>query len=441
MSSRRRAVFSGTPHGDDPTVASPSRGTRHLAEADDADSAHRGDNGLVSTTSRDPIDELADLAARAGKDARRVLAGPDGPLAFALVLGLVAMLEVTVYADDIGPAMIANLLATLPLALARRYPAWATGAIVFGAAVALGTDGGTLTIAALLGLLIALYLFAVRYGRWWSVIPVLPFLANAIEPYSGEDSGFPGVLLLMVVVAAAALGDSRRQRGEALAERDETRQAMVDTLQDQAALGERARIARDLHDVVAHHVSAIAVQAESARLTTEGLPEEGRAHFEAIGQTARDALTEMRRMLGVLREDANGEPARAPQPSLTRVDELVETARAAGSPVTLTLEGAVTPLPQGVDLCAYRILQEALTNVRRHASGAAVEVELEYKPDALRLRVRDHGPGAESPDPDGHGLLGMRERAIMVGGTLTAAPAEGGGFAVDAVLPVNGVAP
>ena len=394
----------------------------------------------MSTTSRDPIDELAELAARAGKDARRVLAGPDGPLAFALVLGLVAMAEVTIYADEVGAAMIANLLATLPLALARRYPAWVTGVIIFAVALALGTDGGALTFAGLLGLVIALYLFAVRYGRRWSVLPVLPFLVNAIEPYSGEDSGLPEVLLLMVVVAAVALGDSRKQRGEAEAERDETRQAMVDTLQGQAAMGERARIARDLHDVVAHHVSAIAVQAESARLTTEGLPEEGRAHFEAIGQTARDALTEMRRLLGVLREDASAEAARDPQPSLVRLNELVETARAAGTPVTLTLEGSVAELPPGVDLCAYRILQEALTNVRRHAPGAAVEVSLEYAPEALRLRVRDYGPGAESPDLDGHGLLGMRERAIMVGGTLNAGPADGGGFAVEAELPVKGAA-
>jgi signal transduction histidine kinase len=263
-------------------------------------------------------------------------------------------------------------------------------------------------------------------------------LANAIDPFSGADADLSGVLLLIVVVAAAALGDSRRERGEAIAELDETRQAMVDTLQDQAAMGERARIARDLHDVVAHHVSAIAVQAESARLTTEGLSDEGRAHFEVIGQTARDALAEMRRLLGVLREDADGEPERSPQPSLARLDELVETARAAGTPVALTLEGKVRQLPQGVDLCAYRILQEALTNVRRHAPGAAVDVGLEYTADALNLRVRDHGPGAGSPDPDGHGLLGMRERAIMVGGTLTAKPVDGGGFVVEATLPIAG---
>ena len=392
----------------------------------------------MSTAQRDPIDELAEAAARTARQAQHVLEGPDGPLAFALVLGLVAMAEVTIYANEIAAAMIANLLATLPLAIARKHVAWATGAIVFGVLFAIAADGSTVTIAALLALVIVVYLFASTYGRGWSVLPALPFVINAIEPFDGQNAGLSSVLLLMVVVAAAALGDSRRQRGEALAERDETRQAMSDTLQDQAAMEERARIARDLHDVVAHHVSAIAVEAESARVTTEGLSDEGRAHFESIGQTARDALTEMRRLLGVLREDASVDAVRDPQPSLTQVNDLVETARAAGSPVTLTLEGAVVPLPTGVDLCAYRILQEALTNVRRHAPGAAIEVELEYQPEALRLRVRDHGPGTAPEDPDGHGLLGMRERAIMVGGTLTAGPAEGGGFVVDAVLPIAG---
>ena len=394
----------------------------------------------MGTTQRDPVDELTDLAARAARHIQRVLESPDGPLAFALALGLLAMTEVVISAGEVGPAMIANLLATLPLALARRRLAWATGAIVSGVLFAIAADGSTVTIAALLGLVIVLYLFASRYGRRWSVLPALPFVLDAIVPLSGGTASLSGVLLLMVVVAALALGDSRRQRGQALAERDETRQAMVDTLQDRAAMGERARIARDLHDVVAHHVSAIAVQAESARLTTEGLPEEGRAHFEAIGRTARDALAEMRRLLGVLREDAQAEAVRDPQPSLDRLNDLVETARAAGTPVKLTLEGTVVPLPPGVDLCAYRIVQEALTNVRRHASGAAVDVELTYAPDTLRLRVRDHGPGPASPDPDGHGLLGMRERAIMAGGTLSSGAADGGGFAVEAVLPIAGAA-
>jgi signal transduction histidine kinase len=401
----------------------------------DAEAQVGGDNDAVSVTSRDPIDELTELLGRTGKAARRVLAGPDGPLALALVLGLVSMAEVTIYEDEVGPAILANLLATLPLALVRRRLAWAAGAIVAGVLFAISPDA-TLTISALFALVTVLYLFASTYRRRWSVLLAVPFLVNVIAPVSGEF-GFSNVFLLMLVVTAEALGDSRRQRGKAIAERDETRRAMVDTLQDQAAMGERARIARDLHDVVAHHVSAIAVQAETARLTTEGLPDEGRAHFETIGQTARDALAEMRRLLGVLREDASAEAERDPQPGLARLNELVDTARAAGTPVRLTLDGQVAPLPAGVDLCAYRILQEALTNARRHAPGAAVDVELGYGPTALRLLVRDHGPGLAEAVRDGHGLLGMRERAIMVGGTLTVGPADGGGFVVEAELPIQ----
>jgi signal transduction histidine kinase len=385
--------------------------------------------GVVSTVSRDPIDDAADLLARAAKEGRRIFAAPDGPLAFALVLALAALLEVTLHTGDLAAAMITNLLATLPVALVRKRLAWAAGLSASGVLLAVSA-GGTLTIAAVLALVTILYLFAASYRRRWSVLLALPFLVNAMAPFSPDYAGFPSVLLLLLVVAAEALGDSRR-------ERDATRRAMVDTLHDQAAMGERARIARDLHDVVAHHVSAIAVQAETARLTVAGLPDEGREQFDAIGQTARDALAEMRRLLGVLREDADGRAERDPQPGLARLHELVDTARAAGTPVQLTLRGDAVPLPPGVDLCAYRILQEALTNARRHAAGAEVELELEYAAGLLRLRVRDHGPGPTDPEADGHGLLGMRERAMMVGGTLTAGPAaEGGGFAVEAELPI-----
>jgi signal transduction histidine kinase len=175
------------------------------------------------------------------------------------VLALVAL---TIYTNDIETAMITNLIATLPLALLRRQLILAAGAIAFGVLLAISTEDGTLTIAAILSLVTVLYVFASTYRRRWSVLLALPFLSNAIAPFSGDTPNFAGVLLLLLVVAAEALGDSRRQRGEAIAERDQTRQAMVDTLQEQAAMTERARIARDLHDVVAHHVSAIAVQAE-----------------------------------------------------------------------------------------------------------------------------------------------------------------------------------
>ena len=146
----------------------------------------------------------------------------------------------------------------------------------------------------------------------------------------------------------------------------------------------------------------------------------------------------MRRVLGVLRSDEGTEADREPQPGLARLDELVDTARATGTNVRVTQSGTPVQLPQGVDLCAYRILQEALTNARRHAPGATVDVEIAFSDDTLRLRVRDDGPGAAAGQVDGHGLLGMRERAIMVGGTLTVGPAEQGGFEVAAELPIPG---
>jgi signal transduction histidine kinase len=392
----------------------------------------------MSATPDDPLEQALSILSRLAEEARRVLAGPDGPLALALVLGLVAMLEVTLYTDAIGSALIANLLATVPLAMSRTRIWLAAPLIVFGVLLAIGDPESTLTIAAVLGLVTSLYLFAVRYRWRWSALLAFPFLVNAIEPLGGDEPGFPGVLLLALVIAALVLGESQRERGEAVAERDESRRAMAESLQQQAEMTERARIARELHDVVAHHVSAIAVQAETARLTTEGMPEEGKAQLEAIGDTARDALGEMRRVLGVLRSDEGTEADREPQPGLARLDELVDTARATGTNVRLTQSGTPVQLPQGVDLCAYRILQEALTNARRHAPGATVDVEIEFSDETLRLRVRDDGPGASAEQVDGHGLLGMRERAIMVGGTLTVGPAEQGGFEVTAELPIPG---
>ena len=392
----------------------------------------------MNSTPDDPLEQAFSLLSRLAEEARRVLAGPDGPLALALVLGLVAMLEVTLYTDAIGSALIANLLATVPLALSRTRIWLAAPVIVFGVLLAIGDPESTLTIAAVLGLVIGLYLFAVRYRWRWSALLAFPFFVNAIEPLGGDAPGFPGVLLLALVIAALALGESQRERGEAVAERDESRRAMAQSLQQQAEMTERARIARELHDVVAHHVTAIAVQAETARLTTEGMPDEGKVQLEAIGDTARDALGEMRRVLGVLRSDEGTEADREPQPGLARLNELVDTARATGTNVRVTQSGTPVQLPQGVDLCAYRILQEALTNARRHAPGATVDVEIAFSDDTLRLRVRDDGPGAAAGQVDGHGLLGMRERAIMVGGTLTVGPAEQGGFEVAAELPIPG---
>jgi len=372
--------------------------------------------------------------------ARRILAGPDGFVVLALVLGLAGLVQSVIYTPESGDRTTASLLAmfgTLPLALMRTRRAW-VGALVITLATTIAlADPAPLTIAGAIAQLIAAYEVAVRYRRSASVLVAAPFALNAISPLSGDDSALSGLFTLVIVVAALILGDSQRQRSLAVAERDETRRAMVDTLRDRAAAQERNRIARELHDVVAHHLSMIAIQAETARLATPGMPADGQEQLAAIGGTARDALTEMRRLLGVLRIDVDEAAALAPQPGLDRIDELVEAARAAGTPVRLTLSGTPVPLPVGVDLSAYRIVQEALTNARQHAPGAAVEVEVAYTDDMLRLRIRDDGPGSTQANPSGHGLHGMRERAALAGGTLTAGPAEAGGFLVEATLPVS----
>jgi signal transduction histidine kinase len=183
----------------------------------------------------------------------------------------------------------------------------------------------------------------------------------------------------------------------------------------------------------------ISVQAETARLTTPGMPAEGEKRLREIGDTARTALTEMRRLLGVLREDAGAgdqAPTRAPQPGLQQLLELIDEMRASAN-ARLIVRGTVAPLDPGVELVAYRIVQEALTNARRHAPGAAVDVEIAYAPEDLLVTVRDNGPGpSANVNGGGHGLLGMRERVATVGGELRTGAAPVSGFLVEARLPV-----
>jgi signal transduction histidine kinase len=259
----------------------------------------------------------------------------------------------------------------------------------------------------------------------------------------GSEAAVLTILLASLAPAAGWAGVAGRARSEAL-EHSAARQVIAGTLVEHTARGERARIARELHDVVAHHISMVAVQAESARLTTPGMPAAGAQRLTAIGDTARAALTEMRRLLGVLREDARTDVAdRRPQPGLEQLNDLLDAARdASGTGTRLILRGPPVTLDPGVELAAYRIAQEALTNVRRHAPGAAVDVELYYTDDALRLRIRDNGPGPPPAAPaGGHGLPGMHERAAAVGGRLHTGPAAGGGFLVEATLPAKAEEP
>ncbi|MFC4011496.1 sensor histidine kinase [Nonomuraea purpurea] len=411
---------------------------------------------------------------------RRVQAAlsPYGPVVAGVLLALLAVVESVARSGGLpalsqteavpvgvpippGPAaddgtVIIPLLAlatTLPLPLLWTQPTLAA-LVLCGAGLLSATAFHTLTTAGLVAQLVAGYRLGRHRSQATAVLVTVPFpvLAVALE-VGGRPRAFgldgpegvrlPALVFLLACLApvAALAGIARRSRAQAVAD-TAARQVIADSLLEHTARGERARIARELHDVVAHHISMVAVQAETARLAVPGMPEAGAQRLLAIGDTARAALTEMRRLLGVLREDADESAATwRPQPGLRlhELNELLDESRAAsGTSTRLTLRGAPVELDPGVELAAYRIIQEALTNARRHAPGAAVDVELDYTGDDLRVLVRDNGPG---PPTDGggdahhHGLSGMRERATALGGELRTGPATGGGFRVEARLP------
>jgi signal transduction histidine kinase len=407
------------------------------------------------------------------------------PALVSTVLGLLAVAElagrltsgVTMRAGAAGPVTHTGasvltvllmaafcLLATVPAGLRRPVPA---ALAVWVAALLSLLLFELVTLAGAAALVMAAYRLARAGSRLLAIVLAAPFLGLALVlaaavsrpvlppgsvsglALAGLETRVLAVLLAsaipVAVVAAIARGAREEDRSHSA-----TRELAEGMLADHLARGERARIARELHDVVAHHISVIAVQAETARLTTPGLPDAGAERFAAIGDTARAGLTEMRRLLGVLREDAHlAEPDipapattgptadRHPQPGLAQLGDLIDEAReASGSVVRLIVSGPVARLDPGVELAAYRIVQEALTNARRHAPGAAVDVELRYDGDLLRLRIRDNGPGPAARHT-GHGLLGMRERAAAAGGSLRTGDAPGGGFRIEAQLPAK----
>jgi signal transduction histidine kinase len=232
--------------------------------------------------------------------------------------------------------------------------------------------------------------------------------------------------------------NTRRRYLESLEERAERAEHERDQQARLAAAAERARIARELHDVVAHNVSVIIVQADGAGYAIDTDPEQARKAMQAVSATGRRALAEMRRMVGVLRTDGAPEEY-APQPSLSQLDDLVAQVCSSGLPVDLRVTGVPQELPEGEQLTVYRIVQEALTNTLKHGGpGSRATVEMEYGVRELLLRVTDDGRGAAAPGREGgHGLVGMRERVAMFGGTVEATPLTGGGFRVTARLPTG----
>jgi signal transduction histidine kinase len=386
----------------------------------------------------------------------RWLATPEGLLVSGLVLALLATTEIVLVSDPavdrdgsaLSTAVVLGFGATLPVAAVRTHVVATTGAIAFAILLALLVDGRP-TVAGCAALGVSVYLLSARH-RWpAAALVVLAFavyaaVAVVVDPDMPDGEA---VVLALVTLGSVGAGRAHRLRGQARA-RDATTESMTAAFLEYEARGERARIARELHDVVAHHISMIAVQAETARLATPGMPRDGARQLLAIGDTARTALTEMRRLLGVLREDTDSDTPRQPQPGLHQLVELVDDARGSASATTrLVVRGCVAPLDPGIELTVYRIVQEALTNARRHAPGAAVDVELDYAADALLVRVRDNGPGpsgaiaTDGSSAGGHGLLGMRERAAAVGGGLRVGSTPVGGFLVEATLPAAGRTP
>ncbi|WP_406209588.1 sensor histidine kinase [Streptomyces decoyicus] len=272
---------------------------------------------------------------------------------------------------------------------------------------------------------------------------------SAFNQRSVGESIFFAVLLTVPFVLAWVLGDSMRTRRAYWAQLEEKAARLEKEREAQsriAVAAERARIARELHDVVAHNVSVMVVQADGAAYVLDAAPEQTRQALETISGTGRQALAEMRRLLGVLRTGEQPESGEyVPQPGVEQLSDLMEQVRGAGLHVDFQVEGEARELPSSVELTAYRIVQEALTNTRKHGGpDVAATVRLAYKEDDLDLLVEDDGRGAQrelyedgGADGLGHGLIGMRERVGMVGGTLAAGPRPGGGFRVSAVLPLK----
>ena len=331
-----------------------------------------------------------------------------------------------------GMIFLISLALCAPLAARTYLPltAWCASALalfwVGGAYSPVGVLAGGVLVY-----ILCLYAVAVRCEAWVVVTAAVVTAVGGMFVY-GQPPG-TALLTAAVPVLAGVVIRTRRGNTERLAVQERRHEG------ERALLEERQRIARELHDVVAHHMSVIAIQAEAAPYKTPDPPKELVESFAEIRASALSGLNELRRVLGVLRSDA---PDTTPQPGLGDLDGLLESARSAGVTVTAGISGTARPLPDGVDLSAYRIVQEALSNAMRHAPGAAVEVKLHYGEAALAVEIRnEHSPpgarGGVPAEGGGHGIIGMRERATMLGGNLQAGPTEKGEFLVTAALPLD----
>jgi signal transduction histidine kinase len=340
---------------------------------------------------------------------------------------------------------------TAPVAL-RRYRPLAVLAITVsaGAVILIFTNQAQFPV----GVLVALYTVASRCERpvsiraaRWVALPI----AVGVLVSTGARPG-RAIPELAVFAIAWVIGDNMRTRRAYLAEleaRAERLEREREEKAERAVIEERTRIARELHDVIAHNVSVMVVQASAGEELFDRDPVRARESLSAVASTGRAALTELRRLLGVIRaeEGPEGGAAYTPQPGIEYLEELVRQVQETGLAVELSVLGQPRELPEGVGLCAYRIVQEALTNTLKHADASQAEVSVRYVDDALELQVVDDGRGAPRAgngdgEAGGHGLIGMRERVALFGGELTARPrGAGDGYEVRARLPLDEARP
>jgi signal transduction histidine kinase len=381
------------------------------------------------------------------------------------VLALAGILELIVGRDLPGaPAtslwfsIPAIAVLVLPLVLHRRFPFAAPAAYWLMAAALTFVDGLLIPFVGSLGvvgLAAAFLLGNLRDDRQAGIglAIVLGCIVVVVSNIPGPQSASDLIFIPLRFVVAWVAGYALRQRAEqaeaaemraTLAEREREAAEMRATLAERereaaariAVAEERTRIARELHDIVAHAMSVMVLQIGAVRHKLPQDREEDRDALGRVEQAGRTALTEMRRLLGAMRSDGDGVEL-GPQPGLDALDSLVDDVSRAGLPVRLHLDGERLPLPRAIDLSAYRIVQEGLTNALKHARASHVEVTVRYRPDELELEVADDGKGPATTNGHGHGLIGIRERVNIYGGEMSAGAAAAGGFVLSARLPVD----
>ncbi len=363
-----------------------------------------------------------------------------------LVVLLAVVAEIKVWiVPGAGPKVvfiIASLLWTLPLLLRHRFP-FAAPVFTFAVQAAASAADPALGVetTALVALLLAFWVVGAENERGEAIAgAAIGFASIAVvaelDVRVGLENSVWGVILGSVVCLIAYALQQRAKRAAELEERASQLERELEERAHLAVLAERTRIARDLHDLVAHSVSLMTVQAGAARLLLPDDPARACEPLRSVEETGREALADLRRLFGIVRSE-EGDAALTPQPGLARLDALLEQSRTAGLPVEVAIGGKRRMLPPGVDLTAYRIVQEALTNALKHAGPARAQVTIHYGREVLDLKITDDGRHTRNGEGTGHGLVGMRERVALYGGEFEAGPRRREGYAVHARLPIE----